>query len=285
MFKMHGEVVLIELFEGKAGARDGGGKVRFSPPPSEPFWKKSNTYYLTAMGKKYSIRISVEEPKNKSDQVQSPFRKHVFFQAKMKLYVSALHFGLMVDPVSMMPMHTARPLQRPDGSSVPDDLTFLVDLERRKITVTFKVKFEDPRSRGSTDYASESVIGKYDRINKYMFQIPFDRLTKIQQVTADKGHVLVISLNSPPQFFRKREDERACHGNEANLWTEFDSWYRQTDIVYDPYHLQRAPITLHKERPVIDIGKCSSVLPRLFSDICRSVDNICLRLGEYLQQR
>ena len=88
-----------------------------------------------------------------------------------------------------------------------------------------------------------------------MFQMPFDQLQKIQRVNlGDKGFVLVVSLESPPQFYRKREDEEACHSNEAVVWTEFDTWFRQTDIVYDPYLLQTAVVTLHKERPVIDIG-------------------------------
>jgi hypothetical protein len=40
-----------------------------------------------------------------------------------------------------------------------------------------------------------------------------------------------------------------------SIWSDFDTWYRQTDIVYDPYRLQTAKVTLHKERPVIDIGR------------------------------
>jgi RNA-dependent RNA polymerase len=68
---------------------------------------------------------------------------------------------------------------------------------------------------------------------------------------------LVISLDSPPQYCRKREDETAGHAKGNLIWSEFDTWYRQTDLVYDPYRLQTAKVTLHKERPVIDIGMVS----------------------------
>ena len=37
-------------------------------------------------------------------------------------------------------------------------------------------------------------------------------------------------------------------------WSEFDTWYRQTDIVYDPRRLENAVVSLKKELPVIDIG-------------------------------
>ncbi|RAL67814.1 hypothetical protein DID88_008541 [Monilinia fructigena] len=63
-----------------------------------------------------------------------------------------------------------------------------------------------------------------------------------------------MQLDSPPQFYRWRDDRDVTLPG-ALSWTEWDSWFRQTDIVYDPFMLVDAPIALHKERPVIDIGR------------------------------
>jgi RNA-dependent RNA polymerase len=172
----------------------------------------------------------------------------------MKLFVSRLHFGFMVTPNSFMPMHTAKPFQRQDGSEIRSDVTFVVDVSRRRIETSFNVTFEDPRSKGYTDYSSTSAIGEFQRTNKFKFWIPFDQLEKIQRVKVKEGFALVITLNSPAQFFRKREEIRLCHSDENFMWSEFDAWFRQTDIVYDPFRLERAVVALHKERPVIDIG-------------------------------
>ena len=89
-----------------------------------------------------------------------------------------------------------------------------------------------------------------------MFQVPFAHLKTIYRVTLEeeKQEALVIALETPPQYYRKRNDERSCHSDENLLWTEFDSWYRSTDIVLDPRSLKTKVLALHKTEPVIDIG-------------------------------
>ena len=70
----------------------------------------------------------------------------------------------------------------------------------------------------------------------------------------DGSMSLLITLDSPPQYYRKREDPAAGHAPDNSTWSEFDTWYRQTDIVYDPFSLATAKVALHKDVPVIDIG-------------------------------
>ncbi|KAG0650209.1 RNA-dependent RNA polymerase 1 [Hyphodiscus hymeniophilus] len=239
-FKQYGNIVLIEIFQDRNGAREGGAKIRFSPPPSKAFWKDQNHIITNTDGR---------------EEYYSPIKKMIFYEPKMKLFVKYLHFGITVTPNSVMPMHTAIP-DLEDGSKHRDNLSFVVDLVRRQIVATFHVTFTDPRSKGSSDYESSSPLNLYHRVNKFMFQIPFEQVQNIKRVNIKEGgFALIIALDSPPQFYRKREDEKSCHSNEACLWTEFDTWFRQTDILYEPYRLQRAIVTLHKERPVIDIGR------------------------------
>jgi RNA-dependent RNA polymerase len=252
-FSRHGTIVLIELFENRLGVRDGHAKIRFSPSPEEPFWTKGSpkgTYrFTTADGiSSYNVRVSSEKNNKSVFKIQSPLKKSVFYDEKMKLSPAALDFGFMLYSDSMMPMQTVQ-------AAVSNDMSFIVDLLRNRIVATFNVPFRDPRSDVATDFTSRSAIGQHDRINKYMFQIPFSQLKTINRVEInDIAFALVISLESPPEFLRKREDDRATHSNENLVWNEFDSWFRQTDIVYDPYRLKTAHVSLHKETPVIDIG-------------------------------
>ena len=282
--RKHGDIVLIELFTGISGARNGRAKIKFAPPPTEAFWQKTRRFLITTAHEQYNVYVKEEAPRNKNNLVQSPIRKTIWYEPRMKLWVNELHFGILTAPNSVMPMYTAKPI-REDGSIDRNNVTFVVDLQRRRIENSFNVTFKDPRSEGSTDYVSTASIGHYYRVNKFKFWIPFDQLQKVQRFnlpgineTGDGGFALVITLKSPPLFYRKREDERSCHSNETCVWSEFDSWFRQTDIVYDPYRLQRAIVNLRKEKPVIDIGISPPLHTKQpFSNMNRSVDNLCHR--------
>jgi RNA-dependent RNA polymerase len=253
-FKMHGTIVLIEIYQGRSGTRDGGGKIRFSPPPREAFWAQPGFVNRYAMRMEnghdgYTCIVEFDERnRNRLFKVRSPINKTVEYDEKMKLVPSSLHFGVMLDPEALMTMQTINAMPG-------DELSLVVDLLRNRLVATFMVDFKDPRSQWVTDYVSSSQISEYDRKNKFMFQIPFTQLKKIYRVDMNNSMIaLVVSLDSPPAFFRKKADEKSCHSNENLVWTEFDSWWRQTDVVYDPYRLATAPVALHKEQPVIDIG-------------------------------
>jgi RNA-dependent RNA polymerase len=250
-FKSKGNISFIELYENRNGQRDGVAKIKFSPPPGDAFWLTSHPpgrFTMWDGDNWYNVQVSLSDDKRQGLQIQSPIRRQVFYDPKMRLFASTLHFGLMIGRNSMMPLHAVQ--------SRHDDLTFVVDLLHNRIVASFNVHFQDPRSSGAADYVSASKIDSYKRINRYMFQIPFGQLEKIQRMDLNpEVFALAITLDSPPQYYRKRQDDMAGHAKDNLLWSEFDTWYRQTDIVYDPYRLQTAKVTLHKERPVIDIGK------------------------------
>lgn len=258
-FKSQGNIAFIEIFEGSDGGRDGRAKIRFSPPPRDVFWashknpKNTGAYMVRGVSDHFRYRVFVEMRDNdqrRGHQIQSPIRNHIFYDQKMTLSVSALHFGLMVQPNEMMLLQTVR-----QKNVLSNELTFVVDLVRKNVTVNFMFQHRGP---GAPDTTSpiDSVRGAYDRMNKYMFQIPFEQFKVLQRVDSDDGSFrLAISLDSPPQFHRKREEDKDCHPIDSLTWSEFeDGWYRQTDIVYNPWELRGAVVTLHKPRPVIDIG-------------------------------
>ncbi|TVY28830.1 RNA-dependent RNA polymerase [Lachnellula hyalina] len=259
-FKAAGRIVCIDIFEGRDGQREGTAKIKFSPPPKSEFWGSQLhpcRYQMQAADGSvhYNVFVALWEDRSpRTHRVHSPIRPHISYEPKMALRPSSLHIGIMVDRESMMPLQSIEP-------STPADLKFTVDLVRKKITAEFKVSFEDPRSQGVASFVSDSAVNEFKRANNYMFEIPFDQLKTISQINFNnRCFGLQMSLESPPQYHRKREDEESCHSAETLRWTDWDTWYRQTDIVYDPYRLQNAVIALHKERPVIDIGRWTTYL-------------------------
>jgi RNA-dependent RNA polymerase len=259
-FQSHGVVVLVEIFEDPTGQREGTGKVKFSPPPAEPFWTRHlHTSYMIKTddnGSGYNVQIGFEGRRREQGfKIRSPIRPHIYYDPQMKIAPIALHFGMMVGPETFMAMEKI-------STNPVDEVSFVVDVFRKRIQVTFVVNFQDPRTKGDTTYVSNTPTKLYDRKNKHMFEIPFSQLEKIDRVDLNENlFSLVVSLGSPPPFYRKREIQEHCHSSENLYWTDFDTWYRQTDIVYDPFRLQTATVTtVNQDKPVIDIGICLYIL-------------------------
>lgn len=252
-FSQEGEVVFIELYETTHGTRNGSGKVRFSPPPKEEFWAENEGRYRLSRkdNTQYLALTKLETPKQEA-LIQSPVRKHKFYPPRMKLVPYRLDFGIMEKEQTFTSLRKAITKQS-------SDLSFTIDLKRKSIVVKFAHSFVDPRSQGVNDFRSYNEIGKLDRDNHYMFHIPFGQLHTIKHLDYDKFGIqdffgLVIKLENPPSFYRKQLGMNAGHTDESLSWSEFDTWYRQTDIDYDPYRLQKAKVSLHKIQPEIDIG-------------------------------
>jgi RNA-dependent RNA polymerase len=245
-FQREGTIVFIELFDDRQGRRDGNAKIRFIPPPRRAFWVLDNVSLSTPDGQgAFQVKV-FPEPKKRRFEVQSPIRKSIWYPETSCLYPLSLAFGLMHSHNTMMEMHKSQSRTR--------NTVFKIDLLRSRIVVTFQVSLSDPETHFHSA-RGPSRPGELDRTNKYMFTIPFGQLQNIDRVQVNERQwALVISLDSPPQFFRQRLDPRASHMAGNLTWSEFDTWYRQTDIVYDPRRLENAVVSLKKELPVIDIG-------------------------------
>ncbi|TGO45555.1 hypothetical protein BOTNAR_0657g00020 [Botryotinia narcissicola] len=240
-----GNIVYIEIFADKSRR----GKVTFSPAPS-PFWRSGQYPITTAVGNTYNVKLRLDTTPRREMTVKSPFR-NAFYPKKTKLVSSTLQFGIMIEPECMMPMETLE-------SQEPGDLTLTVNLGRKELEAHFTVHLVDPRIQGDIDFPSTSEIGEYNRREKYLFTIPFGQLKSIQKVDLTRGYFsLLVSLDSPPRFFRWRNDGQVPQSG-ALSWNQWDGWFRQTDIEFDPFIIEHRPIALHKKRPVIDIGRWTS---------------------------
>lgn len=174
---------------------------------------------------------------------------------------------------------------------------FEVNLEKRRIDVQFKHSFKAPppedvayrsliseyqrimkeskvqqqkprdkRKAQTEDSESEDEdepIEAWEREESYRFQIRFEHLESIlEQPMDDKNtRAFVISLNEgfPPEFYRRlhRTSKSFSADPKERVWTEWDAWFRQTTITYQPECMHLLPASLYQPYSTIDIGMFS----------------------------
>lgn len=247
VFEQEGNIAFIELYDNRQGDRDPTAKIRFQPPPRRAFWITEKIEITTSDGKGPFQVLVTAEPKKRRFEVQSPVNKAVWYPEIMTLAASSLSFGILSGPTTMLNMYTT-------GSHEENVVKLSIDLLRSKVVANFSVVFKQPAVPAADDGMKG---GRMDRVNQFMFMIPFAQLQKIYQVNIDESHfALVISLESPPRCFRKRLNISSSHSGEALSWSEADCWYRQTDIVYDPREVKNTAVSLKMEMaPLIDLGE------------------------------
>ncbi|CAG8951837.1 hypothetical protein HYFRA_00005641 [Hymenoscyphus fraxineus] len=257
-FEKYGDISRIEIFrEDRRSNGESPGRIIFSPVPTEEFWYTGTCSIKPANGGTgYPIGLEIRKDDQSDGKMQSPARPRVWFDKTMHMNPSKLHFGLMENPETMMQLQT---VTHP---------SFVVDFRRRRLTVKFGVEHKDPRHKEphTSEYVSFNRVGKLDRTNRYMFQVSFEHLNVIHRLNLpNRSFQLLLQLGCPPQFYRKREGS-TIHSDEL-VWSEFsNTWYRQTDIVYDPDLNSTSVIALHKTMPVIDIGRWTTYLFEFPSD-------------------
>ncbi|KAL3420212.1 RNA-dependent RNA polymerase 1 [Phlyctema vagabunda] len=247
-FEGEGNIVYLSLFEDTTGSKNGRAVVRFSPAPLRNFWQTGH-YKMILRGKQYSLHIRVTKTLG-DHQVQSPSKSRRWYDERYKLWCDSLDFGVMLQSAIFMPLQNLQKI------TDREDLTFSIDLLRKRIVVEFTVPFRDPRHDGLPDPRATHTEGYLDRDSKFKFEVPFGLLKGINIYDVDTSrYALVFSVDSPPRVFKKAVEEEHTHTPGALSWSENDTWWRHCDIVYDPYRLKHTIVSLPKERPLIDIGR------------------------------
>ena len=249
--KDEGQIVTIELFEDTTGTRNGKARVRFSPPPARAFWQGGRCS-IKVGGSAAPIQVEIQlENQKRTFLAASPVDPQVKYPEVMILKAACLDFGFMYEPTTMMAMYRVKP-------SPPTGIVFRQSMLHREIDVCFQLDIQDPRMENPKPLKTPARIGKLNRTETFRFRIPFAQPLVVHEISTATETVLLISMESPPNFYRKF-DEAATHEVGANFWTHTDAWFRQTDILYDPRKLREAPLTLKKAKPIIDIGRLISL--------------------------
>lgn len=169
----------------------------------------------------------------------------------------SVDFGFMYGLTTMMVMYSAK-------SYGGAETVLELDLVRKCLDIRFTARIIDPRGRTgrspNNSYAAHELsdsIGRLNRTETYRFRIPLGQLQQIHEIQeTTRQRILVISLETPPNFYRKAAGPQleGSHDKQLPYWSEWNTWFRQTDIVYDPRELRTASLTLKKAKPIIDIG-------------------------------
>ena len=150
-------------------------------------------------------------------------------------------------------------------------IRFELNLARRLLDVQLDLPVVDPRDpaqkapRRLIEASDDDAIGSLNRVEKYRFRIRLEQLQEIKETQSDDGSfTMVVALDTPPVFYRKAVglQLKASHDEDGTTWSEWDTWFRTTDIVYNPFQLRDVAISLKKPKPLIDIGKLNRLLSR-----------------------
>lgn len=227
LLNRHASPVRIDMTGGDK-YRPGEAKVLFRPPPRNASWWINDGFRVTLdSGEAVRIHCKAEnEPRHSAIE-----RQHGYFE-EIGLNGSTLAIGVMTD--TMLVMRTIRPVNQ----ACP---RLVVNQKRQQLELHFSLRLGLETNNGG---------------QSFFFRIPF---TGIRSITEDNGldgntH-LIISLEAPPQAFRKVQNMEMTHDDKVHVWDERQTWYRQTSIEADPKLAARRRTQLRNEDSYIDIGR------------------------------
>lgn len=183
------------------------------------------------MGKVY---VRVEQANSRPFFVDSPVDPARKYQQSNIFYGNSIDFGTTTDENTMSIMNTARGTQ---GVR----MTLNVG-DRKELDIQFPLVIDN-------------------EMRRLRFLLPLSLLGKIYRVH-DMGtsqSTLIIPFDSPPKFYMQLKEQfihQSC-SNYFKSWSEWFSWYRQTDVVDGATgnRLKMLPVMNHKHTALIDIGK------------------------------
>ncbi|KAL3436741.1 RNA dependent RNA polymerase-domain-containing protein [Aspergillus tetrazonus] len=231
-FKDEGNVRSIDIFEDSHGNRTTRATIRFRPPPDTDFWKSASRRITLHNGKSIYISMSLgKKPPNW--EVPSPVQRGVSLPAGVKVPISSMDLGVLVDETTMMPMRTV-------GSLTTENASLVLDLKYKNLLVYFELRILSSR-----------------RPQEYRLKIHFSQLDRFfenkDSSTGDISHFTF--LGSPPEYHRRIQNTENSFGNKETSWREWDTWYRQANIVHNPTELAHLPVGLRRLNPILDIGR------------------------------
>ncbi|PYH98795.1 putative RNA-directed RNA polymerase (Sad-1) [Aspergillus ellipticus CBS 707.79] len=238
--KREGHIFSIDLFEDSHGQRVPRGKVRFKPPPTTDFWR-GGTYTVTLPnGRAVTISIALEEPRPSEFKISSPVRPNTLYPTELKIPISSMSVGVMLNETTLMPMKTLP--HGPAGSPF-----ILLDLRQRSLFVYFQLQLFSSNTKS---------ISIHETYESYRVRIPLRQMSKIFQTSnITSGLVSQITILDSPPLYHRRIRNLDSTFIEDGSWRDWDCWYRQTYIISNPMELSTLPISLQRQRPLIDIGR------------------------------
>ena len=160
------------------------------------------------------------------------------------LNASRIDFGVMKEKAEMLGLHTVQ-------ATPQQSIEFSVNKKRRRLEIHFSV----PSSM--ITYDPKRIECKLPHQLRYQMQINFAQLSSIARMKNEKTGetALVLSLEAPPMVYWRSHTPKFTHDKDATRWTEWNLWFRQTEIEQDWEVAKHAVKQLQRDSPIIDIGR------------------------------
>ncbi|KAK5013587.1 hypothetical protein LTR39_003572, partial [Cryomyces antarcticus] len=225
MLSREGTIVRIEILDRRVTDVGVHAMATFSPPPSRAFWDVYSQKFQLMSKRQSKPYPSITNPEQS-------------FPERTRLVADILGFGFMHNETTIVVRKTVQPMQ-------DKPIQFTLDLFRKEIDIRFDLHLRE-NSGGSNKL----------RPHAYRVRVPLEQMKYVYEMNdGPDRRVLIIPLDSPPNFYRKASDTDATHEAGSKWWNENMTWMRQTDIVHDRDWLRSAPLSLRKEDPLVDIGR------------------------------
>ncbi|TKA64867.1 hypothetical protein B0A49_07587 [Cryomyces minteri] len=220
-----GTIVRIEILDRRVTDVGIHAMVTFCPPPSRAFWDVYSQKFQLMSKRQSKPYPSITNPEQS-------------FPERTRLIADTLGFGFMHNETTIVVRKTVQPMQ-------DKPIQFTLDLFRKEIDIRF-----DLHLRENSDESNKL------RPHAYRVRVPLEQMKYVYEMTdGPDRRILIIPLDSPPNFYRKASNIDATHEAGSKWWNENVTWMRQTDIVHDRDRLRSAPLSLRKEDPLVDIGR------------------------------
>jgi RNA-dependent RNA polymerase len=186
--------------------------------------------------------------------VASPVNPRKRYFEVNTFFADTLGFGTRTAQDASINMYTVQTKSR---------IQMTLDLKRKEIDIRFPLLIENSKSN-------------------LRFRMPFSLLSNIYRVVEEDTDeiALIIPFDNSPQFFVQKtptdsDDESAFSSNDLR-WVDWNTWFRETDIVSGPTRKQMAlkPLSNYRESAIIDIGQYCSYEPFIRANICRPMDSL-----------
>ncbi|KAL4805531.1 RNA dependent RNA polymerase-domain-containing protein [Aspergillus unguis] len=233
-FKDEGNIHSIDIHEDSHGERNTRAKLRFRPPPANDFWFQKPKRTIQCEGKLVTILISLENSPPQWE-VSSPVRKGVSFPAEVKMQISSMDIGILVNETTMVPMRTV-------GTLTSRKASLVLSLRRKDLFVYFELLMPDTSHRSTPQ--------------EYRLRVPFSQLDRFfQTIHPSTGVISHYTFLGSPAIYHRRIQNTENTFVEETSWRETDTWFRQTQIVLNPPESANLPVNLRRNNPIIDIGR------------------------------
>ncbi|KAK3710235.1 hypothetical protein LTR37_010456 [Vermiconidia calcicola] len=243
------------------------GWVLFCPPPRNVEWIRNGIGIKVGVTL-YHVEFTRGE-RRPTYRLRSPIDYERTFAEETRVSASKLHFGVMDRPGDMLILHST-------ATSSKASLQVTLNLQRRRLDIDFPATVRSPAG------------AEVQRL--YRMQLSFTQMKEVFKMKEMKTGetALIIPMDTPPEMFRKTENGAETHEHGATLWSDWQLWYRQTDIDRQPYRERKAVTQLQKETPLIDVGrwltyalifdKTTSASPA-FNEMCQALNhhNVSIR--------